>query len=267
VIRTLPTRIFSATENETAAAAARNIADKKKKAKPASSSASAANVTTDTDIERDSTNSDDSSLEMGPLLAHSDRSASSSSSAEASSDSAVTGDVKIDMPDADEEHKAELEQVALNCAICLQDFVDGDELRILPCTHEFHVACVDQWLVTKKTCPLCRKRITDQGFVEDAKDGKESKADGKDIGAAAAAVTDSPSVSALDESSASAVPLLDVNHSSSSSSSSSPSSASAAPVHSNPATAALTASASARFDRRRAEDARRRLMREPGMRL
>jgi len=46
------------------------------------------------------------------------------------------------------------------CAICLEDYADEDELRILPCKHEFHIICIDSWLTTrKKFCPICKRDI------------------------------------------------------------------------------------------------------------
>lgn len=42
------------------------------------------------------------------------------------------------------------------CAICLVPYKNGDELRSLPCEHEFHKSCIDSWLGNNASCPTCR---------------------------------------------------------------------------------------------------------------
>lgn len=46
------------------------------------------------------------------------------------------------------------------CYICLGIFQDGDEVKVLPrCHHCFHSDCVDKWLTTQSSCPLCRASL------------------------------------------------------------------------------------------------------------
>ncbi|KAG9136993.1 hypothetical protein Leryth_013838 [Lithospermum erythrorhizon] len=45
-----------------------------------------------------------------------------------------------------------------DCVICLTEYVDGDEIRVLPqCGHRFHVRCIDTWLGSHSSCPSCRQ--------------------------------------------------------------------------------------------------------------
>lgn len=48
-----------------------------------------------------------------------------------------------------------------DCAVCLCEFSDRDKLRLLPmCSHAFHINCIDTWLLSNSTCPLCRATIS-----------------------------------------------------------------------------------------------------------
>ncbi|KAF5198904.1 Ring-h2 finger protein atl52 [Thalictrum thalictroides] len=47
------------------------------------------------------------------------------------------------------------------CAVCLCEFEVGQEVRTLPeCVHSFHVPCIDMWLYSHTSCPLCRTDTT-----------------------------------------------------------------------------------------------------------
>ncbi|XP_012227766.2 E3 ubiquitin-protein ligase RNF38 isoform X1 [Linepithema humile] len=43
-----------------------------------------------------------------------------------------------------------------NCVVCMCDFEALQSLRVLPCSHEFHSKCIDKWLKSNRTCPICR---------------------------------------------------------------------------------------------------------------
>ncbi|MQL96170.1 hypothetical protein Taro_028846 [Colocasia esculenta] len=46
---------------------------------------------------------------------------------------------------------------AAECAVCLCALEEGEVARLLPnCGHLFHVGCIDAWLATRSTCPVCR---------------------------------------------------------------------------------------------------------------
>ena len=47
------------------------------------------------------------------------------------------------------------------CPICLVEYEEGDEIRCLPCGHEFHKSCVDSWLANNASCPSCRHSLQD----------------------------------------------------------------------------------------------------------
>lgn len=77
----------------------------------------------------------------------------------------------------------------VDCAVCLSKFEPDDQLRLLPlCCHAFHSSCIDAWLVTNQTCPLCRSTVypTDEDVLSkvlaaennDARGGNEVQRSG-----------------------------------------------------------------------------------------
>ena len=55
-----------------------------------------------------------------------------------------------------------------DCCVCLSEFQERDRIRKLSCGHEFHMKCVDQWLIRGDfKCPVCRKAPYEKGLVEE----------------------------------------------------------------------------------------------------
>jgi hypothetical protein len=62
-------------------------------------------------------------------------------------------------------HRAQIERLPefvyeeskeAQCAICLENFMQGERLRAVPCLHRFHAKCIDHWLISKPVCPVCK---------------------------------------------------------------------------------------------------------------
>ncbi|KAI3523356.1 hypothetical protein L1887_01420 [Cichorium endivia] len=43
------------------------------------------------------------------------------------------------------------------CSICLSEFEERETVKVIPyCHHGFHPLCIDRWLSSHVSCPLCR---------------------------------------------------------------------------------------------------------------
>ena len=55
---------------------------------------------------------------------------------------------------------SKLEDDKKNCIICMEDFMNGDEVIYLPCLHVFHNTCILEWLKRHDDCPVCKFKLT-----------------------------------------------------------------------------------------------------------
>ncbi|KAJ8579101.1 hypothetical protein ON010_g99 [Phytophthora cinnamomi] len=55
-------------------------------------------------------------------------------------------------------YRSSIDSDSETCPICLDDFEDGADVKVLPCQHFFHVECINPWLEGRSgRCPLCKQ--------------------------------------------------------------------------------------------------------------
>ena len=45
------------------------------------------------------------------------------------------------------------------CNVCLEDFIEGEEVKLLNCKHAFHEKCIKTWIIKKGKCPVCVRDV------------------------------------------------------------------------------------------------------------
>eukprot|EP00931_Biecheleriopsis_adriatica_P064717 TRINITY_DN39440_c0_g1_i1.p1 TRINITY_DN39440_c0_g1~~TRINITY_DN39440_c0_g1_i1.p1 ORF type:complete len:350 (+),score=53.07 TRINITY_DN39440_c0_g1_i1:81-1130(+) len=62
---------------------------------------------------------------------------------------------------SDSQPNEDVDALANECCLCMETYKEDEILRILPCKHFFHQACVDRWFASRRflprSCPLCKR--------------------------------------------------------------------------------------------------------------
>jgi hypothetical protein len=99
----------------------------------------------DPDLEMD-TATTDGQYPTARAVPHAEEAQSNRVSRQSMSASEATGTSIMESDVGDEQ---------LGCSICTDDFKVGEDVRVLPCNHQYHPNCVDPWLINiSGTCPL-----------------------------------------------------------------------------------------------------------------
>ena len=74
-----------------------------------------------------------------------------------------TGRRQPEMPEISEVTDTEMDEGIIDegtCPICLAEYNEGDELRMLGCLHVYHSHCIMQWFAVSSECPLCKRDVS-----------------------------------------------------------------------------------------------------------
>lgn len=53
------------------------------------------------------------------------------------------------------------------CTICLSNYNDNEQIRIIMCGHYYHKQCIDEWFKSEFICPNCRYDIKENNFGQE----------------------------------------------------------------------------------------------------
>ncbi|XP_001641363.2 RING finger protein 24 [Nematostella vectensis] len=45
------------------------------------------------------------------------------------------------------------------CTICLEDFINKEEVNMCKCGHAYHNKCIMKWLEVRNSCPICQRGL------------------------------------------------------------------------------------------------------------
>uniref|UniRef100_A0A1J3EA37 RING-type E3 ubiquitin transferase n=1 Tax=Noccaea caerulescens TaxID=107243 RepID=A0A1J3EA37_NOCCA len=64
------------------------------------------------------------------------------------------------------------------CSVCLGEYQAEDKLQQIPvCGHTFHMDCIDLWLTSHTTCPLCRLTLIPSQSHQSQQEAEEEEED------------------------------------------------------------------------------------------
>jgi len=56
-------------------------------------------------------------------------------------------------------HDGNEEDLSSECPVCFEPFLEGEEIRTLPCMHRYHRECIDRWLFKRPICAKCKQSV------------------------------------------------------------------------------------------------------------
>jgi hypothetical protein len=45
------------------------------------------------------------------------------------------------------------------CIICFEEYENDQDVKALPCIHSYHKSCIDKWLRSHNSCPVCKHKV------------------------------------------------------------------------------------------------------------